>query len=576
MSEQDSSFEISLGSIEEENAAENEAADPAVKKTIENMISNIDNMLEAQEAENDAKAVADIEASRRADSVPKNADAEAPPKKTASENEASESNVSQDSSTSKVDDNKDAKDADIEVAMAKDADIEISIFDEDEIDKTDSMLEERLDDAKDEHEHLANTEINGIPTELVVSKNKTKKMSDAEINERVEKAANNQIKKVKNEAAKLIKEQSEAFKQTIDEIRPGTELNARYEQLLNIPLYIPDECVKIERTTSEKDIERKYITMDSFVQVISMFDEYTWKANPMDIERMLHTLPDTFIICKRMESIFGYEFAKTEGTAFRLPDMTEKCLEFIGKYSELDDLRFEHSFIVLMLGKLEVLLNTNMNIWLKADMITVTNDVTKVFWPDVEAMNVIQSKSALHHMNRSWNTFVSALFNLNERKNMCFNIKTQGYEVLNECLKNSYCYNHPNPVANYQMEELIGNTLKMYSNTVVQSFYFCIRSLYIMIRLLSIYIQSEAIKKRKTQEEIAEDLSVIASFATVLYENKYWLWKEAERGVTKVVGGGELTPQAQVFIDNYSILGGQFFLLKAIEKALPTIAFKLL
>lgn len=568
MSEDNSSFEISLGSIEEEKGVENDAPvanikaenepDANVKEIVANMIANVDNMLEAQEEENDAKAVAAIEAARRDDLMTKNVDIENKIKEESSKHEEKQTDEENDDIENKT--------------MASDADIEISVFDEDEIEKTDSMLEEKIDNKKDAYESIAKTEINGVPTELVISKNKTKQMTDEEINERVEKAANNQIKKVKNEAAKLIKEQS----LNIDEIRPGTELNSKYEQLLNVPLYIPDECVKIERNTSSQDIERKYITMDSFVQVISMYNDYTWKANPMDIERMLHTLPDTFVICKRMQSIFGFEFAKTEGTAFRLPDMTEKCLEFISKYSELDDLRFEHSFIVLMLGKLEVLLNTNMNIWLKADMITVTNDVTKVFWPDVEAMNVIQSKSALHHMNRSWNTFVSALFNLNERKNMCFNIKTQGYEVLNECLKNSYCYNHPNPVANYQMEELIGNTLKMYSNTVVQSFYFCIRSLYIMIRLLSIYIQSEAIKKRKNAEEIAEDISVIASFATVLYENKYWLWKEAERGVTKVVGGGELSAQAQVFIDNYSILGGQFFLLKAIEKALPTIGFKLI
>lgn len=528
----ESSFEISLGA--EASIHETHASEDTIKEVIGNMIENIDELLDAKEAEDDARDVAKIKESLNN-----------PESKPIVENV---------------------------IETVENHDDEISIFDEDEIEKTDPMLEEKVDDKKDTFEHVADTEINGIPTEVVISKNKTKQMTDEEINERVEKAANNQIKKVKNEAAKLIKEKL----LDVDEIRPGTELNKQYEQLLNLPLYIPESCVHIERATTANDIERKYITMDSFVQIITLFKDYTWKANPMDVERMCHTLPESFVICKKMSSIFGFEFADMKDTAFRLPKMLEKCLEFLGKHSELDDLRFEHSFIVTMLGKLEVLLNTNMNIWLKADLITVTNDVTKVFWPDVEAMNVIQTKNSLHHISRSWNTFVAALFNLNERKNMCFNIKTQGYDVLNECLKNSYCYNQSNPVANYQMEELIGNTLKMYSNTVVQSFYFCIRSLYIMIRLLSIYIQTDAIKKRKNADEVAEDIYVIAAFATCLYENKYWLWKEAERGISKVVGGGELTPQAQVFIDNYVILGGQYFLLKAIEKALPTIAFKLL
>ena len=164
----DSSFEISLGSIEEEKGIEvpdeikstqppAEVLDEGVKQTIETMIANVDNMLDAQEAENDAKDVAEIESKLKQENKPVN-------------------------ETATIEPTKNDKD-----------DLEISVFDEDEIEKTDSMLEEKIDNKKDEYEHIANTEINGVPTEVVISKNKTKQMTDEEINERVEKAANNQI-----------------------------------------------------------------------------------------------------------------------------------------------------------------------------------------------------------------------------------------------------------------------------------------------------------------------------------------------------------------------------------------------
>ena len=414
---------------------------------------------------------------------------------------------------------------------------------------------------------IKDTVVNDQHIKIVQSGSETKKMSEEEAKKRAEKATDNIIKKAKNAA-----NEEKDKRIDISEFAQDTDKYAFYYRLLNLPLYIPNECVEAESRASEADIDRKYITLDSFVQEILGFEHYKWQDLPP--EKMCHDLSSTFLITKRMNKIFGFQFGNTESTNFRVEPLSENCIKFLHKYAALDDLTIEHMFIVTMLGKLEILLNTNVNVWLKSDIITVTDDVLKAFQPDIQDMIGIQVPDQMHHISKSWNTFVSALFNLKSRRNVCFNIKTQGYENLNHFLKNSYCYNMSPPIVNYQMEELIGNTLKMYSNSVIQSFFYAIRTLYIMIRLVSIYIQDE--HRASTVEDIAQDLSDIASFSVILYEQKYMQLKSIARSPSKIAGGKELSGEAQLFIDNYIICGGQYFLLKAIEKALPSICYRLI
>lgn len=439
---------------------------------------------------------------------------------------------------------------------------EITTFSEIE----DDPLVEKKEEENKNIEYLGETTINGIKAEIVCDNTQPEPINENEMKGKINESVNIKIKHVKNEAAEKLK--TETF--DISEFNPKTSKYAEYYQLLNDPLYIPRECVRNEKYTSAKEPDKKYVTIDSFVQEIARFPSYSWKNLPSD--QILLSLTDSFIVCKKMNQIFSHEFGNTKGTGFRLDELAPNCFKFLSKYSSLSDLNFEHRFLVTILGKIEVLLNTNINICWKSDLITVSDEIFKVFHPEINAMEAIQSPGKLHHVAKSWFTFVSALFNLRERKNFCFDIKQQGYEILNEFLRNSYCYNLDPPVVNYQMEELVGNTLKMYSNIVVQCFFFMIRSLYIMLRLVSIYIQKFM---RSTRQEIAEDIHYIALFAVLIYEHKHLQWKGAIRTPSKVKNGGYISNESQMFIDNFMITGGQYYLLKAVANALPILAFKL-
>lgn len=444
----------------------------------------------------------------------------------------------------------------------------ISVFDS--VSEEDSILETAKDSIKGS-DVIAHTTVNGIPTEVAISKSRSNQMSDEEIQSRVLHAAENRVKKMKNEAANM-----KEFSFPLSSMPKNSEQYIESMQLLLTPLFVPDACIKAESHYSSDDLEHKYITIDSFVKSITHIDGYSWKNMPN--ETMLHSFAETFLITKKMNKLFKFKFADTSDTNFRVADVTDGLFRFLELHLNDEDASiFEHRFVVCILGKMEILLNTERNIWLKSDMISVDDNVLTVFKPELDMMRRLQSED-VGCLGKSWKTFVSALFNLEGRKNMCFDIKLRTYDVLNKVLAVGYCYDHigkdKKVEVSYVIEELIGNTLKMYSNAVVQSFFFAIRTLYIMARLISLYLHEiKKGEKNKDAEEIATNLKVIAGFALLTYEIKYQMWKETIKTPFKISGGEELSVQAQVFVNNFVICGGQYFLLKAIEKALPALAY---
>lgn len=354
----------------------------------------------------------------------------------------------------------------------------------------------------------------------------------------------------------------------LDEIPINSDKHKRAVQLLKSPLMIPQTCVEIEERVPITDIEHKYATMDSLIEAITDFEGYSWK-NPVN-ESLLHTPIEVLACLKRMDSIYDFHFSQHMG-AFSIGEKLELVFELLKRESSLPDIVFEHSLINSILGKIEVLLNTERNIWLKSSTITVDASHLTMFGDELKQMKSIQSKADGHHVEHSWSTFIDNLFG-KVNKEICFDITQRGYRTLNDALKYAYCYVNAQHTVSYIMEELLGNTLKMYGIPVVQPMFFAIRTVYILARLVSIYIQKY---KAEDVQTIADDLKTIAMFAISTYENKYQQWRTTAKPTTLLTNGDQLSIQSQYFVNNYILCGGQYFLLKAIEKALPVIAYDL-
>ena len=446
-----------------------------------------------------------------------------------------------------------------------DLDEESSISTYEDVADPEPILEKEVEENKG-NKHIGQTTIQGIDAEIVVSNNKTEKLTEEELENRMKENAERFVKQAKNKANDVLKN-DETYTFVLEELTPETDFYKRYSNLLMSSLYVADENIRIEAETKQP------ISTNSFIRGITDYNNY--KTFDIPHEPMLHSVPETMVILKHCNKLFDFEFANIKNTDFKLEGLDSKILEFIGKHKDKGTTIFDHRFIVSIFGKLEILLTTNIERMLKVPEITIGADFLKACGPYLKDMKNIQSESGT--LYRSWKLFYESLFNIDpQSKNMIFNIDHYTYKELNDMLASSYLYKDGTTLDSFgQMEILLANTLKCYSPNLVLCYFFLIRTFYIMIRLLSIYIQLELFKE-KDQEKIAKNMSDIAALAVLIYEQKYWMWKSTTRAPLKVRESNvELTPEAQQFMDNFIVCGGQYYILKAVETGFPVFSYML-
>ena len=408
------------------------------------------------------------------------------------------------------------------------------------------------------------TTIQGIDAEIVVSNNKTEKMDESEVQEKMKDNAEKFVKQAKNKANEIMKN-DETYTFVLEELQPDTDFYKRYSNLLLSPLYISADNIKTEIETKTP------ISTNSFIRGITDYENY--KTFDIPHESMLHSVPECIVILKRCNKLFDFEFANIKDTDLKLENLDSKILEFLSKHKDLKNTIFDHRFIISALGKLEILLTTNIERMLKVPEITIGQDFLKACGPYLKDMTNLQSETG--NLFRSWRVFYETLFGIDpQTKNQIFNIDHHNYDELNEMLHSSYIYKDGQTLDAFgQMEILVANTLKCYSPHLVLCYFFLIRTLYIMIRLLSVYIQLN-MYKGKDQETIAKNLSDISGLAVMIYEQKYWMWKSSMRTPLRVREADvELSPEAQQFMENFIVCGGQYYILKAIETGFTVFSY---
>jgi hypothetical protein len=117
--------------------------------------------------------------------------------------------------------------------------------------------------------------------------------------------------------------------------------------------------------------------------------------------------------------------------------------------------------------------------------------------------------------------------------------------------------------ANFSFEGLLASALKCYTPSIALDYFYALKSIYILGRLISIYVQS-------TKKISVVDLYHIASSVLISYENKFHILSQVPRAVPKYEKG--LSEETQAYFINHLITGPQYMLLKMIEKCLPIIA----
>lgn len=438
------------------------------------------------------------------------------------------------------------------------------------VEELEPILENKINENKKDEIHLGETEINGIKAEIVISDSKTEKLSDEEIQKRQNENKDRFIKQSKNKAAKLMKN-NEFYKFKINELQPDQETFLKSLNLLFGNTIIPDVNVQIE-------LEKKLpLNTESFVRGISGFSNY--KVFDIPHEPVLHSLPEMMLIIKKCNKLFDYQFADVKDTNFKMEGLDDKIAIYLSKFKDTPCTVFDHNIIISLLGKLEILLSTNIERNLKSNAITVSPQFYRACGVYLKQMKCFQNDSNL--LSKSWKLLYESLFGINQQsKNLIFNFNSTNYEEFNKILRTVYLYKKDK--IDYeqfgQMEVLFANTLKCYSPHMILCYFFLLRTMYFALRLLDVYVLNEKFKD-KSQEKIARDLSNLIGLAVIIYEQKYYVWKSTTRIPVSVRENDstltDSSPQTQQLLDNFIVCGGQYYILKAFEEAFPVISYQL-
>jgi len=334
----------------------------------------------------------------------------------------------------------------------------------------------------------------------------------------------------------------------------------------NCRLPLPENYLK---DSDERSIYLNYVI--STILIPSKFllnvptNEYinsitAFKYNAFDSPNfsMSHTIPEKVIYLNKINDIFGHVFMEPSDQTYKFTDIDVSAMEFIGKHSDKGTTKLEYAIIRSMLGKLIISLNTTCESAMRDnERPTIDAKFKQVVLRDINIMKKIQSTNG--KMNMSWKIFLESLMSINSENAMYVH---KNNTDLNNKLSTAYG-------TDFLTEHLLGSMLKCYIPSIALNYFYVIKSVYIIARMVSLYIQLD-LSKNRSLEQVVEDLFVIGTFGTMMYENKTFILKNTPR--TLPTYSSEISEQTKAYILNHILVGGQYYILKMLEKSLPVVA----
>lgn len=370
---------------------------------------------------------------------------------------------------------------------------------------------------------------------------KAEKLSDEEIEKKIKKAATKLTNDIKDQV-KTMEQNGNCRKLDPLNYTVGTENYNIFKHYMFDMLLVPKRCVT-------------RFNLNEYISSITIFNYNCFDSPNV---AMQHPIPEKVIFTEKLNSLFDFQFANSKQGDFHFADLDAQLLKFINIHSDKGTLTFEYRMIRSALGKFILALNTDVELALRDNTRPTINSAFKqVIIRDIQQMKFIQNPNGKTFT--SWKAFLDTLLNVGSDKLIYVH---DNYRNLNSKLELAYG-------TDFLIENLLGNTLKCYLPSIALNYFYAIKSVYIISRLVSIYIQLRLFKD-KTPEQIMNDLFVIAVCGTIIYENKSFIFKQA----TRTLPGYDkpLSNETKLYILNHLLTGGQYYILKMIEESLPVIA----
>lgn len=277
-------------------------------------------------------------------------------------------------------------------------------------------------------------------------------------------------------------------------------------------------------------------------------------------------ISDRVVCIEELSKIFKHNFITyMNHTNYRFDSLSFEMCKFIGITKDADKIpfNFEYMFIHAMLSKLLICMLSNVDRCFSDKKIQININFKKAIQTYLNEMSHIISNK--NKISTSWEVFEHCLLvSSHDSEIYTFRGSQDLKNKLIECYKDA-----KNNEPQFLLEQLIGNTLKTFIPTIAYSYFIVIKNIYIMGRLISIYMNKH-IDKNKTKKEIMYDFYVIANSLTIDYEVNY-LANLNTRSAPICNNGNEMDKHTEMYYINHLIAGPQYYILKQLELSLPTL-----
>ena len=296
------------------------------------------------------------------------------------------------------------------------------------------------------------------------------------------------------------------------------------------------------------------LTMNEYINAVTTFKYDSYDSPNVAIE---HSIPEKVVITTRLNTIFSHEFIDPAKGNFHFSDLDKQLLTFLHKHRNLGTIKLEYTMVKAFLCKLIIALNTSCELALRDNTKpTIGTDFKQAILPDIETMKKLQSN--IGKTFKSWTTFLNTLLSIDSDNTIYVHNNNAS---LNDKL--SLAFNN-----DFLTEHLLGNMLKCYLPSVAVDYFYAIKAIYIISRLTSVYIQKH-LYFNKSLNAIVQDLYVIGASGIISYENKSFIFKQMPRTLPSYKNA--ITENTKMYILNHFFTGGQYYLLKMVERSIPVL-----
>lgn len=385
----------------------------------------------------------------------------------------------------------------------------------------------------------------GPQISVEISDNKSPaNLSDVSLTSTIENAKQSFVDSLAVEVAKLEESNTVQLSNTEDYLA-GTELCNSSMMFILGRFHIP--------TTVGSNL-----SMNQFINSATTFKYDSYDSPNTSIQ---HTLSESVIYLKKLSELFGFEFLASVSAKWRFDDLDDKLATFLEKYNDVQSTKLEYEMIRNFLSKLAIGLSTSTERAFRESRTPLVNaQYRSVIARDVAVLNKLKSDTKWYY---SWEKFMDAFYGSGAEN---FVYTYDGFPKLNEHLKIAYDND-------YLMEIMVANMLKCYFPSISLNYFYVIRCVYIIARMIRVYTHlfpSKPEFAKKTLEDIMNDVNIICSVGVIIYENNNYIFKQTSHSLPR--SANEVNEKTNMYILNHLFTGGQYYLLKMLERSAPALA----